>query len=64
MAAGKAEGKAEAKREALLAVLAARGIEVPDELREKVLGCGELDQLDTWFHRSLTATNVQDVLSE
>jgi hypothetical protein len=48
----------------VLAVLAARGVHVPDEIRDQILGCEEADQLDTWFRRALTATSVQDVIAE
>jgi hypothetical protein len=58
---GKAEGKAEGEARAVLAVLDARGIEVPDPVREDITGCTDLDQLDTWIRRAVTANKVQDL---
>ena len=52
-------GQGEAR--ALLAVLGARGIEVPDPVRDDITGCTDLDQLDTWIRRAVTADKVQDL---
>jgi hypothetical protein len=61
---GIAKGIAEAKRADLLAVLAARGLELSETRREQVLACADLDRLDTWFHRALTVATTQDVFAE
>jgi hypothetical protein len=45
----------------VLAVLDARGVEVPDEAREKIAGCADLDQLDTWARRAATADKVNEL---
>ncbi|HEY0813631.1 MAG TPA: hypothetical protein VGE11_10155, partial [Pseudonocardia sp.] len=50
-----AEGVAEATAEAVLQVLAARGLPVPDAVRERVLGCTDVDQLNEWLVRAVTA---------
>ena len=63
-AEGMAEGRAEAKSEAVLAVLRFRGIQVPEAAREEILIDGDLDQLDTWFHRALAAASIDDVFAE
>jgi hypothetical protein len=60
-AEGQAEGKAEGEARAVLAFLDARGIEVPDPVREDILGCTDLDQLDTWIRRAVTANKAQDL---
>jgi len=60
-AKGKAEGKAEGEARALLAFLDARGIDVPDPVREDITSCTDLDQLDTWIRRAVTANKVQDL---
>lgn len=52
-------GQGEAK--ALLAVLDARGVAVPDEVRADITGCTDIDQLDTWIRRAATAQNVEDL---
>jgi hypothetical protein len=61
MAEGEAKGKAEGEARAVLAFLDARGIEVPDPVREDITGCTDLDQLDTWIRRAVTANKVQDL---
>jgi hypothetical protein len=60
-AEGVAEGKAEGEAMAVLAFLDARGIEVPDPVREDITSCTDLDQLDTWIRRAATATKVQEL---
>jgi hypothetical protein len=42
-------------------VLSARGVEVPDDARERITGCTDVDQLDTWLGRAATATSVHDL---
>jgi len=59
---GQAEGRAKAEVDAILVVLAARGIEVSDELRERITGCTDHDQIATWLHRAATATKASDLL--
>src|SRR5262249_56374514 len=60
-AEGEAKGKAEGEARAVLAVLDARGIEVPDPVREDITNCTNLDQLDTWIRRAATANKVQEL---
>jgi len=63
-AQGRAEGIAAAKRDALLDVLDARGVDVPETVRAEVLACSDLDQLNTWFHRALKSASIDDVFSK
>lgn len=56
-----ARGKAEGKAEAVLAILAARGVEVHDEVRERIATCTDAEQLDTWVHRAVLATTFDDL---
>ncbi len=58
---GEARGKAEGKAEGVLAVLAARGIEVSEAARARVLACSDTTELDAWLARSATAEFVEDV---
>ncbi|GAA2572630.1 hypothetical protein SMC26_37550 [Actinomadura fulvescens] len=72
-AVGKAEGEAlgEARGEArgftrgeamaILKVLEARNIPVPDEVRERVISCTEKEQLDVWVTRAVTIEDVEDL---
>lgn len=58
-----AEGRTEGEARALLAVLDARGVEVPEEARERITTCTDLDQLDGWVRRAATATSVEDLFA-
>jgi hypothetical protein len=60
-AEGKAEGKAEGEATAVLTVLDARGIHVPDDARTRITKCSDLGQLDTWLRRAATADSIQDL---
>ena len=44
-------------------VLDARGINVPDELRERITACTDLEQLGKWIRRAATAHTAQDLLN-
>jgi hypothetical protein len=61
-AQGEARGEARGEAKAVLTVLDARGVAVPDDVREQILACTDLDQLDTWLRRAGTATTADDVL--
>ena len=58
---GEAAGEARGEAKAVLAFLDARGIEVPDKVREQIATCTDIDQLDTWVRRAATARTVQDL---
>jgi len=69
---GRAEGRAEAlaaldrvKAEGeagmLLRVLAARGFDIPGQVRERVLSCTDLGQLESWGDKAVTAASLDDV---
>lgn len=60
-AEGEAKGKAEGEAKAVLAFLAARGIEVPNDAYERITDCTDLEQLDIWIRRAATAASVQDL---
>jgi hypothetical protein len=64
IAQGRAEGRAEGEARALLAVLKARGIEVPDPIRERILACADLEVLDGWLARAATAPSASEVIGE
>ena len=61
-AEGKAEGEAQGEGRALLTVLDARGVSVPDAVREQILASTDLSQLDTWLRRAATATTADEVV--
>jgi hypothetical protein len=60
-AEGQAEGEAKGEARAVFTVLAARDIDVPDDARARIAGCTDLAQLETWVHRAVTATSVNDL---
>ena len=47
---------------ALLRVLQARGIEVSDEVRRRIVSCTDLALFDTWLARALTAPSAAEVI--
>lgn len=53
---------AEGRAVALLAVLEARGVAVPEPERARILACRELPQLDVWLRRAASANALSDVL--
>lgn len=57
----KAEGEAEGEARAVLTILAARGVEVPEQTRRRITACTDLDQLDTWVRRAATAETIDDL---
>jgi hypothetical protein len=56
-----AEGMAEGEARSIIAVLAARGIEVPDEVLAKITACTDLEQLEQWVQRAAVAERVEDL---
>jgi len=63
LAKGRASGKAEGKAEMLLCVLAARDIAITPAIRERVLSCADLAQLETWAAKAVRANSVEDVFA-
>lgn len=63
-AEGKAEGKAESTAAILLRLLAARGLKVPAPVRDRVLSCTDLSQLDAWVDKAMTASTLADVFPD
>ncbi|MBI4706230.1 MAG: hypothetical protein HY744_34470 [Deltaproteobacteria bacterium] len=61
---GEARGRVEAKAMAVLAVLTARGIELAQELRARVLDCFDSATLDRWLARAAVATSHEQVFGE
>ncbi|HET8659094.1 MAG TPA: hypothetical protein VFM55_08870 [Micromonosporaceae bacterium] len=54
--------EARGQRRAVLGVLDERGVPVPEAVREQVLSCTDLAQLDIWLRRAVTATVAEDVI--
>jgi hypothetical protein len=64
LAEGLAEGRAEGRAEGLLAVLRARGIAVPDAVRERILAERDPERLKRWLDRAVTAASAAAVIDE
>jgi hypothetical protein len=60
-ARGEARGEAKGEAKAVLTVLRARGIEVDDETRERILACTDIEQLDIWVARAATVGSAEEI---
>jgi hypothetical protein len=61
-AQGRAEGEAAGEVKALLAVLAARGLEIDPATRDRIVACTDPEKLERWIVRAVTASSVQELL--
>lgn len=57
---GRAEGKASGKASAILAIFAARGIELSAALRARIEACNDIPTLDRWIAQAVTASSAED----
>ncbi|MER5215091.1 hypothetical protein ABT063_32240 [Streptomyces sp. NPDC002838] len=58
------EGRAQGRAEDILLVLEARGMDVPDEIRERITGCDDPDLLRRWLTRAVTAPSAEAIFTE
>ena len=56
-----ARGRVEERAQAILDLLEARGLPVPDDVRTRILACADGDQLSVWFRKAVTAPTVDQV---
>ncbi|MFJ8335648.1 hypothetical protein [Streptomyces sp. NPDC094437] len=63
-AKGEARGAAKGKAEGVLSVLEARGLPVSDVARERVTQCTDLDLLQRWLVRAVTAARTEELFDE
>ena len=61
---GLAEGRVEEAGERILRLLTSRNIEVPDSATARIRACSDLEVLDRWFDRAITANDVAEVFAE
>jgi hypothetical protein len=59
-----AQGEAKGEASMLLRILVARGIDVPDDVRNRVTACGDTAQIEAWFDRAVTATTLSQVFGD
>ena len=53
--------EAAGRAQMILQVLAVRGIETPAEVRDQVLACTDIAQLDAWGSKAATAETIEEV---
>ncbi|WP_437646424.1 hypothetical protein [Sorangium sp. So ce362] len=63
VAKGVEKGRLEAKAHDVLAFLEARGLEVPAEVRERVLASTDLAELDRWIRRAASVSDARELLA-
>jgi hypothetical protein len=59
-----AQGEAKGEARALLTVLRARGIAVPDEARERILGQTDRERLERWLEKAVVAVSIAEVIDD
>ncbi|WP_437642649.1 hypothetical protein [Sorangium sp. So ce854] len=60
---GRLAGLLEAKAQDVLAVLEARGLEIPAEVRERVLASTDLAELDRWIRRAASVGDARELFA-
>ncbi|MEV6125860.1 hypothetical protein AB0M05_03420 [Streptomyces violaceusniger] len=63
-AEGQAQGQAVKGAKDVLCVLSLRGLEVTPKTRERIEACKDLDLLDTWLDRAVTASRTEDLFAD
>ncbi|MCT7356500.1 hypothetical protein N4P33_30805 [Streptomyces sp. 15-116A] len=58
------EGRAQGFGEVVPLVLAKRQLEVSEEVRRRVTDCRELDVLDLWLGRAITAAAAEEIFDD
>lgn len=61
---GEVDGEVKATRRTLLAVLVARGVDVPYEVEEAVEECVDLTRLESWVRRAALADSLGDIFDD
>lgn len=58
------EGRVQGHAQSVLEFLKARGVEVSESARERILSCTDEELLGTWVVRAVTATSVEELWGE
>jgi hypothetical protein len=61
---GKKEGRAFGEAEAIILVLEARGLDVSEAERSRIISCTHLRQLKSWIKRAVTVERAADLFTE
>jgi hypothetical protein len=64
VAQGRDEGRTEEAAHAVLTVLQARGLAVPDAARERILAQKDTERLERWLKKAVVAPSVAAVLDD
>ena len=63
-AKGRAEGEATGEARLLMQILAARGLEITTEIRNRITSCKDTSQLETWGVRVATSNSIDEVFTD
>jgi hypothetical protein len=63
-AEGEAKGEAKGKAEGVLTVLEARGLSIPDEVRQRVAASSDLAELERWLRRAAVVGSAREIFDE
>ncbi|MEV0274920.1 hypothetical protein AB0I22_00825 [Streptomyces sp. NPDC050610] len=58
------KGKAKGWAQSILRLLEGRGVPVSESVRERITNCTDLDTLNHWFNRAVTATDAEELFAE
>ncbi|MBZ9639246.1 hypothetical protein [Streptomyces sp. PSKA30] len=61
---GRTEARVQTAAEDVLLVLEARGLDVPDEVRERITGCDDPGLLRQWLTRAVTVPSAEEIFME
>jgi len=61
---GRSEARVQTAAEDVLLVLETRGLEVTDEIRERITGCDDPEILRRWLARAVTAPSAEEIFTE
>ncbi len=61
---GRTEGEVRRAAQDVLDVLAVRGIDVPDEVRERITSCGDPEVFRHWLRRAITAATAEGIFED
>jgi hypothetical protein len=64
MKKGRAKARVETRAAAVLTVLEARGVAVPEAVRERILAQKSVRQLERWLKKAAVAKSVAEVVDE
>jgi post-segregation antitoxin (ccd killing protein) len=59
-----AQGRAEGVARSVLAVLRARGIAVPEAVRDRILAEKEPERLERWLEKAMVASSAATIIDE